>query len=392
MRVVHVINTLDRFGGAETNLVALVNAQRKLGLEVYVRAVRGTSTKPLADAFLECGQGDLADLAFPRRYWIGFHRLASFACWLHRERIDVVHAHLPMASVVARVCAAAAGIDATFVTEHNIAGTRRWWGRAAHRLLNRRTAALLAVSPAVAHDAVAVDRRLKGRVHVIPNCLADDWFAPPDTWRAETRAALGLGDDVRVVASVARLTPHKRHCDLVEAFGVVRERVPRAQLLIVGDGPERPALEAAIEKAGLGACVHLLGVRRDVRAIIDAADVVALSSLWEGLPMVLLEAQARARPVVATDVLGTAAAVSPGETALLVPPGEPSALAGALVALLEDPARCAEMGAHGRALAVSRYSADVVARATVALYENYEVLGKREGKARRRLRPAGEGS
>src|SRR5262249_5591200 len=153
--------------------------------------------------------------------------------------------------------------------------------------------------------------------------------------RAAARAALHW-DGAPVVLAVGSLTPVKNHAGLVEAFARVTAALPEARLVIAGDGPLRAALQAQAD-ALPGGRVALLGDRDDVPRLLAAADVFVLSSRSEGLSLSLVEAHGAGRACVATDVGGNGEVLVHGETGLLVPPGEPAALADALLALLRDP-------------------------------------------------------
>jgi glycosyltransferase involved in cell wall biosynthesis len=173
--------------------------------------------------------------------------------------------------------------------------------------------------------------------------------------RADARAAMGLSDSDRVVAIVARLSPEKNHRLLLSAFATVARELPAARLLIAGDGPERDAVAREVARLSLTDRVQLLGVRRDVARILTASDLFVLCSDREGLPIAVLEAMAAGRPVVATAVGDLPSVVRDGEGGLIVPPGDPGALANAMSAILSEPARAAAMGARGRQLVERTY-------------------------------------
>ncbi|HEV3472050.1 MAG TPA: glycosyltransferase [Actinomycetota bacterium] len=143
--------------------------------------------------------------------------------------------------------------------------------------------------------------------------------------RAEVRAELGATDRPLVV-SVARLAPQKSLVTLLEAMG----QLPDVVLAVVGEGPERRALEDAIARTGLSDRVHLVGFRSDVADVIAAADVFCLSSIWEGVPLAAQEAILLGVPIVATDVGGMRELIANKISGRLVPPRDPVALAGAL--------------------------------------------------------------
>jgi glycosyltransferase involved in cell wall biosynthesis len=148
----------------------------------------------------------------------------------------------------------------------------------------------------------------------------------------------------------------------------VREAAPAARLAIAGDGPTRPAIEELVRHLRLDDCVHFLGVRNDVDSILAAADVCALSSDYEGMPLLAFESMAAGTPLVATAVGALPSVIENGRSGILVPPRDPHALAQALTGLLSDPARRAEIAAAA-AERLAPYTIDAVTAEFAALYE-----------------------
>jgi glycosyltransferase involved in cell wall biosynthesis len=167
--------------------------------------------------------------------------------------------------------------------------------------------------------------------------------------RSAVRVALGLAPDAVVVCTVANLRHQKDHPTLLTAAAQVLARSPRVRFLVVGQGPLEAEVDALHDRLGLGDRVRLLGQRDDVPDLLAAADVFALSSRFEGLPVALMEALALGLPVVATDVGGIPEAVTDGVEGILVPPGQPDRLAAALLELVGDAARRRTMAAAAAA-------------------------------------------
>ena len=191
--------------------------------------------------------------------------------------------------------------------------------------------------------------------------------APPAVPAAAARAALGLDGDVDgalVVGTVGNFTAKKDQATLVRAVG----RVPGARLVLVGSGPLEHDLRVLVAHDGLAERVTFAGSRGDVADLLPAFDVFALSSRYEGLPIALLEAMAAGRPCVATRVGGIPEVVTDGVDGVLVPPGDPDALADALSALAADPDRRAALGSA----AVTRagdFRLDVAVERIAAVYD-----------------------
>lgn len=360
-----MINSLDRFGGAESSLLALAQAQIRLGHSVDIVAVHGYQnrfTKQVPSPTIH-----FANL--PPRFWLRPRRVSTLIRFFQSADFDVVHSHLPRAQVVGRIAGILSARKVLVITEQNVGTGRKFKGVVAHRLLNRFTDAVIAVSNAVAEDVVSLDPKMKSAIRVIANCVDESWFNAPSA-RIAVRSELKIDNQMPIAICIARFAPHKRQQDLVRAFVAVRHNLPGARLLLVGEGPEEPAVRDVVNDSGLGEHVRFLGPRSDVRRLLDGSDVAVLASLWEGLPMTLIEAQARGRAVVATNVPGTRDAVVPGETALLVPPKDETVLAEALTRLLSDPAYRNELGAAGRRRAAQQYGSMEVARETIALYRD----------------------
>jgi glycosyltransferase involved in cell wall biosynthesis len=155
---------------------------------------------------------------------------------------------------------------------------------------------------------------------------------------------------------------------LLAAARTVAEKAPSATFLISGYGPLRERLEAQARQLGVDARVRFLGYRKDVALILAASDVFALPSLWEGMSNAVLEAMAAGKPVVATAVDGAVDQVLPGESGLLVPPGDADALAQALLDLARDPRKAQEMGIKGRERVRREFSLDRMTDAYIELY------------------------
>jgi glycosyltransferase involved in cell wall biosynthesis len=172
------------------------------------------------------------------------------------------------------------------------------------------------------------------RVSLIYNGIDRKRFRP--TGRRNLRQQFGIADGVPVLAVVARLQALKGHEDLLRSLPAVWERFPELHVLLAGQGPHEGYLRDLAQRLDTRNRVRFLGHCEDVRPVLEAADLFALPSHKEGLPNSVLEAMAMGLPVVATDAGGTGEIVGDGETGLLVPPGAPSAIAGALCRLLDD--------------------------------------------------------
>jgi glycosyltransferase involved in cell wall biosynthesis len=216
-----------------------------------------------------------------------------------------------------------------------------------NRLLLRRGDRIVAVGECVKRALVANEGLPAERIAVILNGVDLESASRHAQERAAARAELGADEGTVIVLAVARLDPIKNHAMLVRAFAAgLRDRP--ALLAVVGDGPERAALAAAVAAAGVAPQTRLLGARRDVPRLLAAADAVALTSFSEGIPLALAEAMAAGLPVVATDVGGIPEVVAADETGLLVPTDDAAACAAALRRVADDAPLRRRLGAAGR--------------------------------------------
>jgi glycosyltransferase involved in cell wall biosynthesis len=288
---------------------------------------------------------------------------------LRRLGADIVHVPLySRASPYVRLAARLAGTPLTVAHEHC---RDRPPGRL-RRLVDRRLADGRTRFVAVSRSDEATLRSAgipAERIAVLPNGVDTARFRPAD--RLAARAATGLPADRPLVLVAARLEPRKGQVDLLAALPALRRRVPDLVVAFAGDGPQARALPALAAAAGLGDATRFLGHRSDMPDLVAAADVVALPSRHEGLPLAVLEAMAGARAVVATDVGGTAEAVLDGLTGRLVPPRAPAALAAALGDLLGDPAGRSAMAERARERALEHFDIRATTRRLMALYDGW---------------------
>lgn len=260
------------------------------------------------------------------------HRRAGFD-----PRRFIVHTHSSKAGILGRMAAAAARVPLII---HGIHGFGFFQGQhpakfaffvAAERAVARVTRAFFSVSEACLDEARR--RHIVGRHHyaqVVRSGMELAAFRSDDARRSACRRALDIQDDTEVVLTVANFKPQKDPLTLITAFADVAQRRPNALLLFAGDGPLRGHVESEIAHRGLQQQVRLLGWRRDVPDLLAACDVVALSSIFEGLPRSAVQAVAARRPFAGTNVDGTPEIIRPGKNGYLVPPRDPRALARAI--------------------------------------------------------------
>jgi glycosyltransferase involved in cell wall biosynthesis len=288
---------------------------------------------------------------------------------MRAERPDLVHAHMPISGFLARLAARIAGVPVVAYTCHgylfNQPGSwrRRLGGLAMEWIAGRVTDIYLTVSTEEAKDARRL--RISTRAVAVGNGRDPGRFHPDPDARARLRTELGVPEDRVVVVIVSRLVRHKGHPELLAAL-----RNSAAELWVVGnrlDSDHGEDLEPYFANAGLGDRLRRLGYRDDIPAILAAADIFALPSHFEGLPMSVIEAMLTGLPVVATDIRGPREQVVDGVTGLLVPPASAGPLAAALQRLVADADLRRRMGEAGLARALALYDEGRVVSRTLDL-------------------------
>lgn len=273
---------------------------------------------------------------------------------LRDRRPDVVHTHSAKAGGIGRIAARRAGVPLIVHTYHGFPfhEFQRPWTRGAYvvaeRYLSRHTDVVLTVGSAVGVEAIRRRIVTPAQLRVTAVTVdANPVVCTPES-RRRARTMLGISPSVSVVGTVGRLDYQKAPQDFFRALQALRHR--DALGVWVGAGPLRDDVERQIERAGLHERVLMLGERGDVRELLPAFDVFAMSSLYEGLPCAIVEAMMAGVPVVATAVNAVSDVVVPGETGLLVPPREPLALAAAIDLVLDDIAAARARAQRGRAM------------------------------------------
>ena len=275
----------------------------------------------------------------------GASRMLGFAAQLRSRKPAVFHAHLTWAlackfGLAAAVLARVPAVVATEQTSMDFRLTRPTYLQ--QRALGAGVGRFIAVSREVERHLEEKFGWHAPKVVVIPNAIDPARFRLASD--PQLRAALSRDGSRPIVLATARLAAQKGLGYLLDAVS----ELPAIQLVIAGDGPDLGDLEAQAQRLALGDRVDFLGHRDDVAELLACADVVALPSLYEGLPLSVLEAMAAGKPVVATAIGGTDEAIVDGETGVLVEPRDAAALAEALDGLISDPARAARLGAAGR--------------------------------------------
>ncbi|QZA32871.1 glycosyltransferase [Hydrogenibacillus sp. N12] len=367
---VDFLTTALNYGGAETQLVRL--AMRLKKREWNVRVI---SMLPPAAYVSELEVTGIPVFSLDMRRGIPDPRaLLRLASILRRERPLVLHSHMVHANLLARASRFLIRTPVLVCTAHNIVegGRLREMG---YRLTDPLCDLTTQVSRAGLERYVRVGAVPRIKIRHIPNGVDTHQFRPNTESRHRLRKELGIEDEF-VWLAVGRLEEAKDYPTMLKAFAEIKKNRPHSKLLIAGQGSLKDGVEKLARDLGLTGSVIFLGVRRDVPDLMNAVDAYVMSSAWEGMPMVLLEASAVGLPIVATDVGGNREVVLDGVTGFLVPPKKPQALAGAMMNVMDlSPEERAAMGSAGRKHIEANYSMDRVVEMWEALY--FELLERK---------------
>lgn len=326
-----LVPTLD-FGGVESRLQLQGQLARDRGYRMVVCTFgsAGAAARNLREAGVRVDDLAVApSIRNPR---------ASAALFKHLRRVRprVLHSSIVEANFHSLVVARAAGVRSLVVEEVGTP-THKWLARQAFRRLYRRADRIVCVSRAISRYVIGTDGAPEDRVRVIHNCAHPRFFPEPRT--PPLRRA--PGEPFRLLA-VGRLHPVKNHATLIDAMALLRARRDDVELDLVGEGPLSDALRSQVAEAGLERCVHILGYRDDIQALLARADAFVLPSLSEGCSISLIEAMASATPCVGSTVDGIHEVLGEELAApWTFPHDDAEAMADVLEAIvrLDDPAR-----------------------------------------------------
>lgn len=363
-------------GSGRLRIEMVLPALNKAGMEVMAaRLGRGLANRDHEIGFtcIEAGDGfadELRDEGFrvtvvPAPGLRSLVHAPLLAQWFRALRLDVVHGHSGAWLKAARAARSAA-VRRVVHTEHGMLEGESWYTPSLKRCAARFTDHVVAVAEPIRAYLTGRAKVNGDKVSVILNGVDTNQFTPAVSAGA-LRARLAI-TNAPLIGNVARLAPIKNHALLIDAFALLRERIPEARLAIVGDGALRAELQMRIDALRLDAHAFLLGEVRDTAAVYRDLDLFVLSSTIEGTSMSILEAMASGACVVATAVGGNPDLLGHGRYGVLVPSENPAALAAAMFDLLRDPGRRQRLAAAARAHVAERYSESAMIGAYEELY------------------------
>jgi len=295
---------------------------------------------------------------------------------LRWERVSLLHCHQYTSFFYGALASVFSPATRVLFTEHgrgypDIVSLKR---KLANRVLVRLADGMTCVSNAVKQALVTLEGMPAERIEIIYNGVDTQRYAVSALPQLALRADLGITGEKLIVGTVGRLDPVKDHSMLLRAFASVHARIPRAHLVIVGDGEMRHTLEQLARALHIEHAVSFLGFRSDVPRLLGLYDVFALSSHNEGMPVTILEAMSAAVPVVATAVGDNPYVVVDGITGIICPPENSASFADALTSLLEDPIKRQRMGDAGRQRVLREFTTERMAN---NYWHVYEMLTRR---------------
>jgi len=387
--VLHILTRLIR-GGADENTLLTVNGLDPHRFRVTLAVGAGSEATMLAAVSPSVRVIELTDLVrevSPRRDLAALRGLRRL---IRDERYDIVHTHTAKAGMLGRFAARGAGP----VIVHTLHGStfHGALGRAEYLLywgLEKAAAGFTDRIITVGEDLR--DRYLEAgigradRYQLIRSGMELSDFSAAAAMgperRAEVRRSLGVPADAPLVGKVARLEARKGYRYFLEMAEAVLQRVPAAHFVGLGAGDEHGPLRAEVERRGLTGRVHFPGFRRDIADVLAVLDVAVLTSLWEGLPRVLVQAAASGGPAVSFAVEGAHEVVKDRVNGWVVPMRDVPAMTDRVVELLSDPARARAMGAAGRGLVCETWAADTMVRQIAEVYEDLRAARGHRGLA-----------
>jgi len=361
VKILHITGD-SKYGGGSVVVQQLALLAKTMGWQVDC-----LTTNPVFQDVLRCSGIGVVPLDVihrpiqPINDLRGLGRLSSF---LKSHRYDLVHTHSSKAGFVGRRAAWCAGVPGVIHTVHGFAFHEEsspvsvWAYSSLERMAARWCHRIVTVSNYHREWALRLRIGNHSQLVAIPNGISEERVLA-NRPRELVRRSWTVSDDELVLLSTGRLAPQKGLEYLIEAVPILAARLGRRfRIVIAGEGPLKESLNARAHLLGVQDRVHFLGFQQNVGDLLGAADMVVLPTQREGLSIALLEAMAAGKPIVTTDIGSNCEATRNGDGALLVPAKNPSALAKAVIRLVEDPLKAEALGCVARALYSKSYTVD----------------------------------
>lgn len=355
LRVLHIITRLI-IGGAQQNTILTACGLQNSG-SYEINLLSGPQTGPegslITKAESSCKLQILPELRRAINPYYDFLALIKLISFIKKNNFDIVHTHSSKAGILGRWAAKIAGVKIIVHTVHG-------WGHNdfQHPILRLfyitlEKLSLLITNKLIAVSKVNMEKGLNSGIGrkedytLIRSGIVLERFKHPVRTKNEIREDLGIKPNAPVVGTVTRLSPQKAPLDFIRSCAIISKRIPEARFIIVGDGPLKSkanqlAIDLSIEKN-----IIFTGLRSDIPELMSSFNIFALSSLWEGLPRVLLQAMAMKLPIAATNADGNAEAIIHEQNGLLTAAGDYQNMAQSIIQLLEDTQKAKLMGENG---------------------------------------------
>ncbi|MFZ4777161.1 MAG: glycosyltransferase [Terrimicrobiaceae bacterium] len=365
-RVLHVIDSLH-LGGAQEVVLNLATCGNRQRFTHEVATMHGQGVY----------WDRMAALGIPL-HSLSPHKLfpwyaVSLPALLLRGGFDIVHCHLVASNIIAKPLARLCGVPVVLNHDHTNDDYR---ANDRLRLLldtlsNRLASHIITVSDSCRRFLISREGVPAGKITLIQNAIDLQRFSPACGKRSDARKMLGLPENAPVIAGVGRLNPQKNFSLFIRIAAQVLNRHPSAVFLLAGQGPEESLLRSLAQEYGLGDRLRFCGYVPDTRQVYLAADILLMPSLFEGLPMTLLEAMAMRVPVVASALDGIAEVVEDGRDGFLVPSGDAEKFCGRVCALIEDPVLATTVGSAAAEKISRRFSSARMCAEVEQIYDRY---------------------
>ncbi len=331
----------SKHGGSTTSVNDLVVSLDRSRFDVMCIYLCGHRTSD--DLFEKAGHEVIYLTEKRRLQFFSLRALFRLVRILKQHRVDILHCHTHTPAFYGAIATSLAGTPVMLSHVHGLGRTRNLKRRLGNLVVFRRAAKVLCVAEAVRQDVIKTNWRMDpDKLVVLENSVDYERFAGVRLSHGQAKSKLGLSADDFVFGTVGRLAPTKGLSYLLDAFSIVKQQIPSAHLVLLGDGPSRVDLEQQAMQLPCCQAIHFLGHRPGIAELFQGLDVFVLSSVAEGMPRALLEAMAGGIPCVATAVGGVPEVFRQSDAEFLVPAGDAASLAQKMI-------RVARMTVHQRA-------------------------------------------